>query len=560
MISIADKVTLLNDLKRCDSCLICYKMIKGISYHKKYKEDEIIIILLDLLDKMLDNPQLRENIFLKITSVIMYLFEITSSLEEKTKNIYSQKITTIKKKYESHPSFNDQSLIYNNILELNGMLFIDYNSIRGIITVEETKTIKKEIEIDKKSEEEKRIDSLNRGIKNRDKRIEMLETENKTIRTELTARKNELKKLEKELELLKTKKTKTLEPNEEVKQIIVTSIENKDDILNTEEITYIQRRLIKELAKPKTKDQLYSSLANLDINITPRNFRYVLKTLQKNLNLNSSILTSQKMYHIEKPDEIRGKDFYIDNFGSYFDSILFTDLHCCYMNKYFKDLLTKLNEYAESKKIKYAFILGDIFDIRHNDEELANIDFLKKWTTSASNLQKELANTSLKYFVLGGNHDERAFWTGLDLMKYLDSENIYSLGYKNASIIFGDKKDFHNHFGLHHTGRDVIISKPFKMDYNEQRKILNYLNKYYNNNRTSYFDFFGHFHYSCVDLENGYCLLPNFQNSNYLEKAYHVRFFLKKNGTIDYLLIKPLYLQHSALQSPKIMYRKISKK
>ena len=53
--TIVEKVRLLNDIKKYPSKTIYYRLTNGIDYKKRYTKDEIIIDVLDLIEKQLTN-------------------------------------------------------------------------------------------------------------------------------------------------------------------------------------------------------------------------------------------------------------------------------------------------------------------------------------------------------------------------------------------------------------------------------------------------------------------------------------------------------------------------
>ena len=144
------------------------------------------------------------------------------------------------------------------------------------------------------------------------------------------------------------------------------------------------------------------------------------------------------------------------------DIIMIGDLHIRNVSNYFRSLLYALNNYAIKNNISLASILGDIYDIRWEDLDKVKYEFMKKWEKLAFELKKEFDKGELNYLLLGGNHDERALKSGIDLIDYLNKEcdKTKGVGYTSTSIVFGEVKKNNNNIGLHHTGRKIILPKP----------------------------------------------------------------------------------------------------
>ena len=184
---------------------------------------------------------------------------------------------------------------------------------------------------------------------------------------------------------------------------------------------------------------------------------------------------------------------------------------------------------------------------------------MKKWEKLAFELKKEFDKGELNYLLLGGNHDERALKSGIDLIDYLNKEcdKAKGIGYTSASIVFGEVKKNNNNIGLHHTGRKIILPKPVYIGDYENTLIKKYLKDYYLNDYKSYYDIFGHFHFDYLNLNEGYQLIPNFINDTYKIKAYHLKIHFNEKRSIDYIMLKPLEIYNNELiANNEIIYKK----
>ena len=327
--------------------------------------------------------------------------------------------------------------------------------------------------------------------------------------------------------------------------------------LSLVDIEKVKKYLLINLEEPKTKEELYS-LAK-EFNITKQQFNEIFNELNKEYNLKSNVVNFPNFYQIMPLKANSKETIYYPTTKNEVDIIMIGDLHIRNVSNYFRSLLYALNNYAIKNNISLASILGDIYDIRWEDLDKVKYEFIKKWEKLAFDLKKELDKGELNYLILGGNHDERALKSGIDLINFLDQncDKAKSIGYTNASIVFGEIKKNNNNIGLHHTGRKIILPKPVYIGEYENTLIKKYLNNYYLNDYKSYFDIFGHFHFDYLNINEGYQLIPNFINDTYRIKAYHLKIYFNEKRNIDYILLKPLEIyDNELLASNELVYKK----
>ena len=327
--------------------------------------------------------------------------------------------------------------------------------------------------------------------------------------------------------------------------------------LSLVDIEKVKKYLLINLEEPKTKEEL-NSLAK-EFNITKQQFNEIFNELNKEYNLKSNVVNFPNFYQIMPLKANSKETIYYPTTKNEVDIIMIGDLHIRNVSNYFRSLLYALNNYAIKNNISLASILGDIYDIRWEDLDKVKYEFMKKWEKLAFELKKEIDKGELNYLLLGGNHDERALKSGIDLIDYLNKEcdKTKGIGYTSASIVFGEVKKNNNNIGLHHTGRKIILPKPVYIGDYENTLIKKYLKDYYLNDYKSYYDIFGHFHFDYLNLNEGYQLIPNFINDTYKIKAYHLKIHFNEKRSIDYIMLKPLEIYNNELVvNNEIIYKK----
>ena len=501
------------------------KYIYRLIAKEKINDNELVLIILELMnDNLIENNNLL---------TLINLLKITinnDNLTNKTKDTIYEQINKLLKK----DCQKDIHLLLENLKSYISCLFnlnIEEQQLRNFY--------EQELEKNKRT-----IANLQKVINKRETRIKELEKANKNKDKKINERKKALQEKEKQLNKLKAKSFSYSE----------------DNILSLAEIEKIKKYLLINLEEPKTKEELLS-LAK-DINLNEQQFNKIFNELLNEYNLRSNIANFPNFYQLMPLEASSKQTIYYPTTKNELDMIMIGDLHIRNVSNYFRSLMYSLNNYAIKNNISLACILGDIYDIRWEDLDKVKYEFMKKWEKLAFELKKELDKSELNYLILGGNHDERALKSGIDLINFLDQncDKAKSIGYTTASIVFGEVKKNNNNIGLHHTGRKIILPKPVYIGEYENTLIKKYLNDYYLNNYKSYFDVFGHFHFDYLNINEGYQLIPNFINDSYHVKAYHLKLHFNEKRTIDYIELKPLEIyDNELLAKNEIIYKKTRK-
>ncbi len=492
-----------------------YKIISK----ENINDNELIIIILELLN---DNLKYANSLLtlINLLKIIMDNDNLTDKIKD---TIYEQINKLLKKECN-----NDTHLLLENLKSYITCLFnlnVEDQQLRNFYEQELVKN-------------KRTIDNLKKVINKREARIKELEKINKNKDKKNNERKKSLQEKEKQLNKLKNK-------------II------NDNNLSLADLEKIKKYLLINLEEPKTKEELINSLK--DLNINEQQFNMAFNELINEYNLHSNIVNFPSFYQIMPLQTYSKEIIYYPTIKNELDMIMIGDLHIRNVSNYFRSLMYSLNNYAIKNNISLGCILGDIYDIRWEDLDKVKYEFIKKWEKLAFDLKKELDKGELNYLILGGNHDERALTAGVDLINYLDQncDKAKSIGYINASIVFGEIKKNNNNIGLHHTGRKIILPKPVYIGEYENTLIKKYLNNYYLNDYKSYFDIFGHFHFDYLNINEGYQLIPNFINDTYRIKAYHLKIYFNEKRNIDYILLKPLEIyDNELLASNELVYKK----
>lgn len=468
---------------------------------EKINDNDLTIIVLELMN---DNINYANSLLVLIN--LLKIIMDNDNLTNRTKNTIYEQINKLLKKECN----KDTHLLLENLKCYINCLF----------NLSSEEKILRNFYEEELAKNKRTIDNLKKVVNKREIRIKELEKNNK----------NKVKK------------------NIERKKITPLSLVD---------IEKIKKYLLINLEEPKTKEELFS-LAK-EFNITEQQFNEIFNELNKEYNLQSNVVNFPNFYQIMPLKANSKETIYYPTTKNEVDIIMIGDLHIRNVSNYFRSLLYALNNYAIKNNISLASILGDIYDIRWEDLDKVKYEFMKKWEKLAFELKKEFDKGELNYLLLGGNHDERALKSGIDLIDYLNKEcdKTKGIGYTSASIVFGEVKKNNNNIGLHHIGRKIILPKPVYIGDYENTLIKKYLKDYYLNDYKSYYDIFGHFHFDYLNLNEGYQLIPNFINDTYKIKAYHLKIHFNEKRSIDYIMLKPLEIYNNELiANNEIIYKK----
>ena len=507
------KQLILENIKIYDANYL-YLILSG----EDVNDNNLINIILDLINDNLENY----NTFITLVNLLKITID-NNNLTNNSKNKIYEYINNLLKKDCNRETF----LILNNLTSyINCCINSNEQQLRDFYEKELRKN-------------EREITNLNKMLNKKDKKLKDMEKRTKNSTKKLEEKERTIQEKERQLINLKEK---------------LIRYESHSDELTLAEIEKLKNYFLINLEEPKSLEELVA-LAK-DINLSENNFKRVFDIINKEYNITSNTISFPKYYQLMPQKPTKNEIFYLPYDNNSLDVIIICDLHIKNISDYFRTLLYQLNNYAVENNIKYAFILGDVFDICWEDLSKSKYEFIKRWQKASFQLEKELNKSYLNYLILGGNHDIRALKSGIDLIKNLEEESnkVKSLGYSDAKVVFGEVKRTDNNIGLHHTGKEIILPKPVYIGINENRKIKNYLNSL---DSTSYFDFFGHFHYEYVNLSNGYCLVPNFTNATYPVKAYHVNFTFNEKRNIDSMSLYQLALYYRGFSKYNdIVYKK----
>ena len=468
---------------------------------EKINDNDLTIIVLELMN---DNINYANSLLVLIN--LLKIIMDNDNLTNRTKNTIYEQINKLLKKECN----KDTHLLLENLKCYINCLF----------NLSSEEKILRNFYEEELAKNKRTIDNLKKVVNKREIRIKELEKNNK----------NKVKK------------------NIERKKITPLSLVD---------IEKIKKYLLINLEEPKTKEELYS--LTKEFNITEQQFNEIFNELNKEYNLQSNVVNFPNFYQIMPLKANSKETIYYPTTKNEVDIIMIGDLHIRNVSNYFRSLLYALNNYAIKNNISLASILGDIYDIRWEDLDKVKYEFMKKWEKLAFELKKEIDKGELNYLILGGNHDERALKSGIDLIDYLNKEcdKTKGIGYTSASIVFGEVKKNNNNIGLHHIGRKIILPKPVYIGDYENTLIKKYLKDYYLNDYKSYYDIFGHFHFDYLNLNEGYQLIPNFINDTYKIKAYHLKIHFNEKRSIDYIMLKPLEIYNNELiANNEIIYKK----
>ena len=492
---------------------------------EKMNDNELALIILELMNECL----IDGNNLLTLINLLKITMD-NNNLTNKTKDSIYEQINKLLKK----DCNKDVYLLLENLNSYVSCLFnlnTDEKQLRNFYEQELLKN-------------KRTIDNLKKIVNKRETRIKELEKSVKSKEKLNNDRKRALQEKEKQLNKLKSK----------------VSNYSERTTLTVAEIEKIKKYFLINLEEPITKEELLN-LAK-DINLDEQQFNMIFDALCKEYNLKSNIINFPNYYQLMPLKANTKETLYFPTTKDEIDLLIIGDLHIRNFSNYFQSLMYAINNYAIKNNISTACILGDIYDIRYEDLDKTKYDFIKQWEKIAFKMNKELTKSDLRYLILGGNHDERALLAGIDLIDYLDvnCENVKSLGYTSASIVFGEVKRNDNNIGIHHTGKKIILPKPVYINEYENTLIKKYLNDYYLNTYKSYFDFFAHFHFDYLNLKEGYQLVPNLINDSYPVKAYHVKFHLNEKRNIDWMILKPLGIYiNELIANDEIVYKKTRK-
>ena len=491
---------------------------QNLKQNEQLSDDDIALYIIEII-----NNNLKNNNTIIILNKLLKIIMINNNLCYRTKMQIKNKLNLILEK-ECH---QDIFLLLDNLRSYIDCLCKQDSNEQQLRNFYEEQL----------KQNEREINNLHKLINKKDKKIKDLEKNAKDNNQKLNEKQKKLQEKEKLLNKLK-------------KQM-------NDEVIPLAQLNKLKDYFLNYLEDAKTMDELI--MLAKEFNLNDEEFKKIMEML-KEYNITSNIISFPKYYQITPIKPNKKETFYLPLTNNEIDMLMIADLHIRNISNYSKYLMYCLNNYAIKNNISLAIILGDVFDIHWEDLEKNKYNFIKNWEKIAFQVKREFDISPLNYIILGGNHDERSLFAGIDLLKYLENncQNVKEVGYQDASIILGDVKKNDNNIGIHHTSKQIVLPKPVYIGEYENRKILSYLNNQFN--EKTYFDFFGHFHFNYLNVNDGYALINNFSNTTTPIKAYHLKFYLNERGNINNMVIKPLSIYYDELlANNEINYKKIRK-
>ena len=245
------------------------------------------------------------------------------------------------------------------------------------------------------------------------------------------------------------------------------------------------------------------------------------------------------------------------------DVMFIADLHIEEEN--IDEVIRRLDDvynYCTIAGINTVVNLGDF--VNQEFSNMSNYEQNKKITKLLDDIiQKMPISPTINHAILGGNHDDRILYFGLDPLKYISMrrDDVVNLGYYHALIELS-YKDVSDYMLLHHKG---VPSENY--NYSDDELILNSLANSIRPKDTKadpYIQLFGHLHRSRIDIQKEYAIVPSLirideHESGALPGTLHAKIYFDSKGNISNILFMPLVYKNGLEKTVEIPYTKVKK-
>ena len=439
----------------------------------------------------------------------------------------------------------------------------DEENVSKIVKELEKKITKltKEAEKYKNKTEEKReqIKELNREIKKLHEQIKELEKEKTKEEKENTRLTKEIEKLLEKIEKLGNLVNELKEKNDENKTQI-------SSILSSDEYKIGKRKLYEEKMDDDILKLIFDKECSMyEINEFYPDYSYEeiqesLARISRNYKIESQDIVIPKRFKVQKiyPESYKKISLRANSLKS-LDLMFISDLHIEEENlDSVSKRLDKVYDYCTLKGINTVINLGDFINQEFND--LTKYEQNKKIITLLDDVAKKMPESpSINHIILGGNHDDRILYYGLDPLKYISirRDDVVNLGYYHALLELS-YKDAYDHILLHHKG---VPSENY--NYSDDEEILKALASNVRSKDTKgnpYMQLFGHLHRARIDVQKEYAIVPSLIRSDEYEAgALHTKVYFADNGNISNILFMPLVYKDGLVKTAEIPYIKSKK-